>query len=66
MRFEIFKLLRLAKLFLVVVCQSVRVSIRLSARDTCFFSNILKTQRWLFINFCRHIDTKKMYLHKRK
>ena len=31
-----------------------------------FFPNILKTQWWIFINFCRHIDINKVYLHKKK
>ena len=39
------------------VCQSVTL---------WFFPNILKTQRWIFLNFCRHIDINKVYLHKKK
>ena len=30
------------------------------------FPNILKRQWWIFINFCRHIDINKVYLHKKK
>ena len=28
------------------------------------FPNTLKTQWWIFVNFCRHIDINKVYLHK--
>ena len=31
-----------------------------------FFPYILKMQRWIFINFCRHIDINKMYIHKKE
>ena len=30
------------------------------------FSNMLKTQWWIFINFCSHIDISKVHLHKKK
>ena len=51
----------------------VRPSIHPSVRPCCvrpwhfgFFPNILKTQWRIFINFCRHIDDNKVYLHKEK
>ena len=31
-----------------------------------FFLNILKSQWWKFIKFCRHIDIDKLYLYNRK
>ena len=43
-------------------CPSIHVSIHLPC---WFFPNILKMQWWIFFSFCRHIDIKKMYLHKR-
>ena len=43
----------------------VRLSVCLSA-TLWFLPNILKTQKWLCINFCRHIDICKVFLHIRK
>ena len=31
-----------------------------------WFPNILKTQWWIFINFCRLVDMNKVYRHKKK
>ena len=41
-------------------CPSVRVSVR----DALFFSKILKTHWWTFINFCILIDIIKVHLQK--
>ena len=49
--------------FTLSICLSDCPCVRLCVRLQCwFFPNILKTQRWIFINFCRHIDIKEVYL----
>ena len=48
-----------------LVRPSIRQSVCPSVLDS-FFSNILKTQWWIFINFCRHIDINKVHPYKKK
>ena len=52
-----------------VVRPSIRPFVRPFVRPSvtlCFFSNILKTQWWIFINFCRHTDINTVHPHKKK
>ena len=47
-------------------CPTVHPSVRMSVCPWHFFSNILKTQWWIFINFWRHIDINKVHPCKKK